>query len=79
MNKLKILLLFPAINKYAFGKDWEETESFLPPLGLLYLATPLIKKGHDVELIDFNIDNISKKEFIDKVKSCDFFLISCFT
>ena len=85
MNKAKlnagkqVLLLFPPFNDYAFGDKWEETESILPPLGLLYLATPLLKENYDVELMDLNVDKLEKRQFIKIVKDKDFILISCFT
>lgn len=78
-NDIKVLLLFPPTNKYAFGEEWEETDLILPPLGLLYLASPLIKKGYDVEFIDLNVDRFEKKEFDGIVEEKDFILISCYT
>lgn len=85
MNKAKlnadrqVLLLFPPFGHYAFGDKWEETESILPPLGLLYLATPLLKENYDVELMDLNVDKLEKRQFIKIIKDKDFILISCFT
>ena len=78
MNK-NVLMIHPPFKSYAFGKAWERTESATPPLGLMYLASPLVKNGFNVDFIDFNIDKLNKKDFIERVKKNDFFLISCYT
>jgi radical SAM superfamily enzyme YgiQ (UPF0313 family) len=78
MNKkdIKVLLLLPPMNQYAFGKEWRAADVVLPPVGLLYLASPLIKSGYNVELIDLNVDRLDKSDFYKIVKGKDFILIS---
>lgn len=78
MNR-KILLLHAPFKKYAFGKDWELTESIGPPIGLLYLASPLIQEGYKLSFIDLNVDNLEKREFLNLLKEQNFILISCYT
>ncbi len=79
MNGKKVLLLSPPMNNYGFGKKWEETETLIPPLGLLYLAEPLIKSGYNVDFIDLNVEKFEKQEFFRKVRKKDFILITCMT
>jgi anaerobic magnesium-protoporphyrin IX monomethyl ester cyclase len=44
---MNVLLLHPKLRRYPMPK--------LPPLGLLYLAAVLEKKGHSIKIIDLNI------------------------
>jgi len=41
-----------------------------PPLGLLYVGAVLLREGHNVELIDFDIDCSNEDDFLKKVKLC---------
>ncbi|PIU89480.1 hypothetical protein COX58_02735 [archaeon CG_4_10_14_0_2_um_filter_Archaea_38_6] len=74
----KVLLLHPNFKEYSLGKEWEENESLSPPLGLLYLAAPLMK-DYNVKFIDLNVENFEKKDFLQLLKEQDFLLISCYT
>lgn len=74
-----ILLVHSSFKDYAFGKKWEENPSLTPPLGLLYLGTPLLKAGHNVTYTDLNIDKYTEEKFFDLIKQQDFILISCYT
>ena len=73
------MLLFPPFKDYQFGDNWSGTESLIPPLGLLYLAAPLIKAGYDVSFIDLCIEKFERKEFFNIIAEQDFILISCLT
>ena len=42
-----------------------------PPLGLLYLGAVLEKEGHEVEIIDYLVDNISDEQLKNYLKSSD--------
>ncbi len=82
MNSAKgrnVLLIQPSFNGYAFGDKWKETESLTPPLGLMYLASPLISAGYNVKFIDLNVNKFERKKFIKQIKDNDFILISCYT
>ncbi|MBU1976140.1 MAG: B12-binding domain-containing radical SAM protein [Nanoarchaeota archaeon] len=79
MIKQNILLLHPPFKELKFGKAWEGIDSIAPPLGLMYLATPLIKKGHKVNYIDLNVDQLTKKQFESIIKKNDIICISCYT
>ena len=41
----KVLLLFPPWQEHIYGDEWKFSETTTAPLGLLYLATPLVKEG----------------------------------
>jgi anaerobic magnesium-protoporphyrin IX monomethyl ester cyclase len=58
-----ILLIHSPFKKLSFGDHWQGTESLAPPLGLMYLATPLIGKGYAIDFLDMNVDRITKQEF----------------
>jgi radical SAM superfamily enzyme YgiQ (UPF0313 family) len=58
--KKNILLIFPPTSVPLTGTSnssqiaTKGTNPILPPLGLLYLATPLLDAGYNVEVVDFN-------------------------
>ncbi|MFQ5980186.1 MAG: B12-binding domain-containing radical SAM protein [Candidatus Heimdallarchaeota archaeon] len=70
----KVLLLHAP-----FGKKWKKISSMSPPLGLLYLASPLQREGYNVSFIDLNVDHLTKKELMQTIKEQDFILITCYT
>ncbi|MFW9993193.1 MAG: B12-binding domain-containing radical SAM protein [Candidatus Odinarchaeota archaeon] len=74
----KVLLLHAPFNKQAFGKGWVEKKSLAPPLGLLYLGSPLLRKGYNVSFMDLNVDHLTGEEFLAAVEKQDFILITCF-
>lgn len=51
-------------------------EAYLPPLGLLYLATPLEKQGYDVSLIDFVAESFSEKKLQTALQDIDYVCIT---
>ena len=75
----KVLLLHAPYNEYAFGKRWKANRSLSPPLGLLYLGSPLLKEDYNVLFIDLNVDRMSRKEFLNIIEVHDFILITCYT
>ncbi len=62
-----------------FDKRREVIKSLLPPLGLLYLASPLQKKGYNVALLDLNVDNVKRKELRQIIQDQNFILITCYS
>ena len=74
----KALLLHAPFKKYTFNKNWRKLKTLSPPLGLLYLGTPLIKNGYKVSFIDLNVDKFTKKDFLNQIRKQDFILITCF-
>lgn len=77
--QLKVLLLLPPFKDLRFGAEWCASESLAPPLGLMYLATPLIEQGYQVRFMDLNIERVGEKEFSDILSDLDFLLISVFS
>jgi len=74
----KILLLQMTFREHLFGEKWEFEECLSAPTGLLYVASPLINKGHDVKFIDLNVDHYEKKGFMNVAKEMDYLLITCY-
>jgi anaerobic magnesium-protoporphyrin IX monomethyl ester cyclase len=75
----RVLLLFPPFTDYGFGDQWKGTESLTPPLGLLYLAGPLVERGYHVKLLDLSVERATRTEFQRVIAAQDFILISCYT
>ena len=46
-------------------------EAYLPPLGLLYIARPLEKQGHKIELIDFVAEQFTEKKLMKAISNKD--------
>ena len=48
------------------------------PFGIGYIASYLLEKGHQVEILDLNTTYLKKEEIIDRLKkmNCDIFGIS---
>lgn len=75
----KVLLLFPPWQENIHGDGWKFSETTTAPLGLLYLATPLVKEGYHVNFVDFTVDKLQREEYFSLLKNADFVLISCYT
>ncbi|MFX0062878.1 MAG: B12-binding domain-containing radical SAM protein [Candidatus Hermodarchaeota archaeon] len=73
-----VLLLHAPAGKYAFGRKWIKNNILSPPLGLLYLGSPLLREGYNVSYVDLNVDHFKKAEFMDLLKESNFILITCF-
>ena len=43
----------------------------IPPLGLLYLGAMLEQEGHNVEILDYYMENISKEQLKNALMSSD--------
>ncbi|MFX1537255.1 MAG: B12-binding domain-containing radical SAM protein, partial [Promethearchaeota archaeon] len=74
-----VLLLNAPVGKYAFGKQWRRNWSLTPPLGLLYMASSLLREGYNVSFVDLDTDHFEKAEFMDLLKESNFILITCFS
>lgn len=67
---MKFLLIRPG--------DWEKnvkyfiaSPSSFPPLGLLYVAATLEQKGHEVEILDYYMEDNAKKKLENALMSAD--------
>ena len=67
------------MQEYIYGPQWRSTESPTAPLGLMYLATPLIKADYRVDFIDFTVDQLNQEDYFEALKNADFsnYSITC--
>jgi len=78
-HERQVLLLSPSLVDNFYGSDWEPVEVPTPPLGLLYLATPIVKAGYLVTFVDLSVDHLTNEEYFDVLRNSDFILITCLT
>lgn len=75
----KVLLIFPPMQEHLYGPHWRPTESPTAPLGLMSLATPVLKAGYEVEFMDFTVDKLQREGYLEALKKADFILLSCYS
>ena len=62
-RKMRFLFIFPPGQRFIISdKKVLPPNPYSPPLGLLYLSTMLEKKGHSVEVLDYNAENVKEPE-----------------
>jgi len=66
---MRILLLTPPFNlmKEGYGSKRKLRAGFFPPLALGYLAAPLLKKGHQIKIIDSSPLNYENEDIAREV------------
>ncbi len=65
---MKVLLLFPPmLGEERYGK-FAKGGSYLPPLGLAYIAAVLEKEGHTVEILDGSVGQITTDELAGEIR-----------
>ncbi|MDH7506392.1 MAG: radical SAM protein [Candidatus Thermoplasmatota archaeon] len=67
---MNLLLINPPMDYNLIKKEYS-FEAYMPPLGLLYLASPLEKKGHKVTLIDFIAEKYDEEKLKKEVLKVD--------
>ena len=67
---MKFLLLRPAYQEEK-NKSHNITSRNLHPLGLLYIGASLENDGHEVELLDYYAEKITKDKLKNSLMSCD--------
>ena len=77
--KLKVTIIFPSLADKFIGTGWRLSESPTPPLGPLYIATPLIKAGYKVSFYDLGVDHLDHESYIGILGETDMLLITCLT
>jgi len=79
--KLKILILNPISDIATPGQKYRSVISFVPPVGIAYLAGALIHQGFKVDVIDQFASGQSNGDILDKIKreKYDLVGISCLT
>ncbi len=69
---MRFLFIFPPGQRFIIAdKKVLPPGPYSPPLGLLYLSIMLEKKGHTVEVLDYNAENVKESELIKKIESTD--------
>ncbi len=67
---MKVILIYPEFTDiYGRYRAAAKVGVVYPPLGLMYLAASLEQDGHDVKIIDTEVENLSKPEIVKKVVS----------
>ena len=72
---MNVLLINPPVD-YSIIKKEFSFEAYMPPLGLLYIASPLKKHGHHVTVIDFVAEPFSDEKLQKEVPNVDMVGIS---
>jgi len=68
-SSYKILLVSPSYTgAYQIGSSIKEAKMCKPPLGLVLVAAPLIKDGHEVRLLDLELCRNQKESFVKILK-----------
>ena len=78
-QKKQVMLLSPSLAENFYGSNWESVEIPTPPLGLLYIATYVIKEEYHVKFVDLAVDHLSEEQYFDALKETDFIRITCLT
>ncbi len=79
-SKPNVLLLNPPFRKLGFGEEWRfGSRSPTPPLGLMYMATPLLEVGYHVDFLDMNIQRLERHAFEQMAAGQQFVLMTCYT
>jgi anaerobic magnesium-protoporphyrin IX monomethyl ester cyclase len=76
---MKYLLIFPPTQYYSISKTSSLSVPTVPPLGLLYLARALENIKNEVEVIDFNSEEVNFEKLKKAVDNADFIGISILT
>jgi len=65
---MKILLLSPYLSRKKTYSVFAGGAPILPPLGLAYLATALLNKGHEVEIVDSILEELGGENLIKRIE-----------
>ncbi|MFC1645424.1 B12-binding domain-containing radical SAM protein [Patescibacteria group bacterium] len=65
--------------EFGFGPNWNKMDSLALPLGLTYISENLRDNDFSVSFLDFNVDRVSKSDFLDYVGEQDFVLMSIYS
>jgi radical SAM superfamily enzyme YgiQ (UPF0313 family) len=67
---MRFLLINPPMDYDVLKREYS-FEAYLPPLGLLYIASPLEKRGHKVKLIDFIAESYTDNKLKEELSKID--------
>jgi anaerobic magnesium-protoporphyrin IX monomethyl ester cyclase len=69
---MKVLLIHPASGMMEFAeKFYIPIDPYLPPLGILYIASMLEKNGHSVNVVDCNAERFTEDRCKKALHGCD--------
>jgi len=69
---MKVLLIHPASGGMEFAENFSvPIDPYLPPLGILYIASMLERNGHEVTVIDCNAERFTKEVCKKALNGCD--------
>ena len=69
---MHFVLIFPPSSGYKLiAKRSLEEDSYVPPLGLLYLGRVLLDNGHTVEVIDYTAEQFNESKLKNKLYTAD--------
>jgi radical SAM superfamily enzyme YgiQ (UPF0313 family) len=67
---MKILLIHPPFSLTVAGRDeWDKVIPRIHPLGIGYLASYLLKHGHDVKIVDAHLEKLELIDILDRINS----------
>jgi anaerobic magnesium-protoporphyrin IX monomethyl ester cyclase len=64
---MRVLLINPPITKTDVYAKYSAGAPILPPLGLCYLGTALLEKGHEVRILDCAAEGVSASESKERI------------
>ena len=67
---MNLLFISPPMDYNVIKKEYS-FEAYMPPLGLLYLASPLEKQGHKIKVIDFIAEKYTDEKLKQEVSKAD--------
>ena len=67
---MNLLFISPPMDYDVIKKEYS-FEAYMPPLGLLYLASPLEKQGHKIKVIDFIAEKYTDEKLKQEVSKAD--------
>ena len=72
---MNLLFINPPMDYNVIKKEYS-FEAYMPPLGLLYIATPLEKKGYKIKLVDFIAEQYSDQKLKKEVSKVEVICIT---
>ncbi len=72
---MKVLLLQPLVSKEKIWGKYAVEGGFVPPIGIISIASYLEQKGHDIKVIDPMVDRLGKNKLRKIIKDNKFDLI----
>jgi len=75
---MRTLFIIPPFGFRKEGDKIKQKKGFMPPISVALLATILENDGHQVQILDMQIDNLTESELIDYIRDVNPLLV-CLT